>query len=142
MPRTAIPPFDRLLAKCEWRGDCLIWTGGVVGTKSTYGTFRHTTRVTDTKAYVHRWIYENTIGPIPAGYEIDHIKARGCKSTLCVNPEHLEPVTQQENNRRNRLTECKRGHDMTDPRNVTFDQQGRRRGCAACRRLHASKGGQ
>jgi hypothetical protein len=45
----------------------------------------------------HRWNYETHIGPIPEGLELDHLCANG----LCVNPAHLEPVTHQENMRRN-----------------------------------------
>ena len=125
-------PFDRLLDKCEWVGDCLIWTG--VRARH-YGMFRPTTRTADPKVYVHRWVYETTVGPIPEGLEIDHVKDRGCTSTLCINPDHLEPVTHVENQRRGRLETCRSGrHDLTNEANVQFDNQGRRRGCLVCHR--------
>ena len=98
-----------------------------------YGTFRATSSAKDSKVYVHRWIYETTVGPIPTGFDVDHVKKRGCKSTKCINPEHLEPVTRLENQNRVRLDVCRAGlHDLTDPANIRWDGQGRRRGCLVC----------
>ncbi len=52
---------------------------------------------------------------------------------LCVNPDHMEPVTHAENMRRARLTMCRAGlHGLTDPANQHFDKDGQRRGCYAC----------
>jgi hypothetical protein len=48
----------------------------------------------------HRVSYEFYQGPIPEGHEIDHVWQRGCRSRQCINPEHLEAVTHQENVRR------------------------------------------
>ena len=36
------------------------------------------------------------VGSIPDGLHLDHL----CRVPACVNPEHLEPVTLAENNRR------------------------------------------
>lgn len=44
----------------------------------------------------HRYAYEKYVGPIPAGMQVDHT----CRNTKCVNPAHLEIVTQHENMRR------------------------------------------
>ena len=44
----------------------------------------------------HRISYEWHNGKIPFGLTIDHL----CKNKCCVNPEHLEAVTAQENGRR------------------------------------------
>ncbi len=41
----------------------------------------------------HRWMYEQRIGPIPAGLVIDHV----CNVRNCVNPEHLQAITQAQN---------------------------------------------
>lgn len=55
----------------------------------------------DGKSYApHRFYYEEQHGPIPEDYQIDHL----CKNRLCVNPDHLEAVTQLENIRRSSVT--------------------------------------
>jgi len=41
----------------------------------------------------HRAVYEELVGPIPDGLVLDHL----CRNPPCVNPEHLEPVTQKVN---------------------------------------------
>lgn len=47
-------------------------------------------------AYVHRVSYEEFVGPIPEGMTLDHL----CCNRACVNFDHLEPVTLEENARR------------------------------------------
>jgi hypothetical protein len=59
---------------------------------------------------VYRWVY----GTIPRGCEIDHVKKRGCRSTACCNPAHLEAVTHLENMDRTRQSHCLRGHRMNE----------------------------
>ena len=70
---------------------CWIWTGPTTGRKvCDYG--RLYLGGEEGTVQAHRWSYEHFVEPIPGGTEIDHVKDRGCTSTLCVNPAHLEPV--------------------------------------------------
>jgi 5-methylcytosine-specific restriction endonuclease McrA len=90
--------------------ECWIWQGSLVG--NGYGNIRADGRL----QYVHRVAYQELLGPIPDGLELDHVRARGCISRACWNPAHLEPVTRQENQRRTARamqTECLRGHEFT-----------------------------
>lgn len=81
----------------------------------------------------HRIAYELEIGAIPGGLEIDHL----CRTPRCVNPSHLEPVTQKENMRRRYAiyTECASGHPFT-PENTYIRPTGWR-DCRACIRARA-----
>jgi hypothetical protein len=96
-----------LLSRTVRDGDCLIWTGAVQ-TKG-YGSVS----IDGRSELAHRASYRLNVGPIPDGRQIDHVKTRGCRSRLCINPTHLEPVTNRENtNRTGHGSEerCKRGH--------------------------------
>jgi hypothetical protein len=81
--------------------------------------------------YAHRLAYEAARGPIPPGLVIDHL----CANRGCVNPEHLEPVTDPENRHRARpiTTHCLRGHSY-DEANTRWGPTGRRV-CRACHRI-------
>jgi len=48
--------------------------------------------------YAHRVFYKRAKGEIPEGMQLDHL----CRNPPCVNPDHLEPVTSTQNQRRGR----------------------------------------
>lgn len=88
----------------EWRGA----TAGRVGER--YGQLRWNGR----HETAHRVAWMVTNGLIPVGLVLDHL----CRNHLCVNPDHLEVVTNRENIMRGnslparnaRKTHCIRGH--------------------------------
>ena len=107
-------------------GGCWEWTAAI--DDNGYGR----ASVDGRMKYAHRIAYEAFVGPIPAGLQIDHL----CRTRHCVNPAHLEPVTNAENQRRAALflepaQACLRGHAYT-PEN-TYMHRGRR-SCRECRR--------
>jgi hypothetical protein len=63
-------------------GPCWVWRDAPM--KIRYGRFR--TAIGN--VYAHRFMYEHALGPIPNGYEVDHL----CNMRNCINPLHLEAV--------------------------------------------------
>lgn len=108
--------------------DCWEWWGT---RQVRYGTIRANG---SGNVLAHRLSYEMHKGPIPDGLVIDHL----CSNVFCVNPLHLEAVTQKVNMSRGapaRKTECKRGHDLTDPDNLYPGSLANgRRNCRTCRK--------
>lgn len=84
----------------------------------------------------HRLAYELTFGPIPSE-TLDHL----CKNKGCVNPKHLEPVSNRENTLRGnnmaarhaRQTHCLRGHPLDSAR-IERGKSGLVRRCRVCER--------
>jgi len=103
---------------------CWDWTAAK--TAGGYGELTVDSQMT----YAHRFVYELQVGPIPDGLEIDHL----CRNKGCVRPDHLEPVTHQENGRRaaTRRSHCNRNHPLVDG-NLSIDNRGRRE-CLTCKR--------
>lgn len=87
---------------------CWLWTG--TQHEQGYGLLCVGRR----KHRAHRMTYETLVGVVPDGLVLDHL----CRVTRCVNPEHLEAVTQHENIMRGngptaanaRKTYCPQGH--------------------------------
>jgi len=86
---------ERFWSKVDKTGDCWIWNGGVgAGGYGAFGSYDEADDPITVRA--HRYAYEALVGPIPAGLVLDHL----CRVRRCVNPAHLEPVTNAENIRR------------------------------------------
>jgi hypothetical protein len=123
---------ERLAEKIDFDGDCWMWIAAT--TSEGYGTVRlsNPRRMRD----AHRVVYESLIGPVPVGLELDHL----CRVRHCVNPDHLEPVTHQENVRRGRSpaaahmtkTHCPQGHPY-DETNTYRPPGTNQRTCRQCR---------
>lgn len=77
----------------------------------------------------HRFYYLQAAGPIPEGCDLHH----KCENPVCVNPDHLEPLSRREHIAKHRPTHCCRGHELTDDnlRRV----KGKRGRCKTCHRL-------
>ena len=81
------PPEARFWPKVDKTGDCWLWTAGK--TKDGYGLFQ----VGGRQRLAHRVSYEFSVGPIPAGLDLDHT----CYVHACVNPDHLRLATNAQN---------------------------------------------
>ncbi len=79
---------------------CWVWKGAMSTPRRGpgYGQFQ-LGRKTAT-AHIVSYLWAHGADSIPAGHVLDHL----CRNTHCVNPSHLEPVTQGENVRRGALT--------------------------------------
>lgn len=65
---------------------CWNWTGYAIRTPlhkggKLYGRFKHAGK----NDYAHRYVYEQTYGPLPEGAQVHH----WCLNSLCVRPDHL-----------------------------------------------------
>lgn len=127
-----IPAANRFDRYVDRRADsCWLWTGGL--NNRGYGRFYDGTRM----VLAHRWAYEHFVGPIPDGLQLDHL----CRVRHCVNPAHLEAVTNKVNSLRgvspaakNALkTNCPQGHPYDDA-NTWVSKNGFRQ-CRTCHRI-------
>lgn len=113
-PRSEPLP-ERLFDKVDVTATCWLWTGSI--NNAGYGRIS----VNNRPKYAHRVMYELVVGPIPDGLHLDHL----CRVRHCVNPDHLEPVTNRENTlgrglgraaiehrERQRTGLCSKGHSL------------------------------
>jgi hypothetical protein len=130
---------ERFLDKVQMEPNsgCWLWTGTT--NAAGYGGFVFNKR----KRPAHRVAYELFCDEIPEGLVIDHL----CRVRCCVNPDHLEPVSFQENVRRgdqgkhraaieSAKTCCPKGHEYT-PENTRVYKTSRF--CKKCAREQYKK---
>lgn len=127
--------LSRFWSKVNKTNSCWVWTAGLNSNNGKgYGQFY----LNGKKVKSHRLSYEITIGKIPDGMVLDHL----CRNRQCVNPDHLEPVTNRENVLRgdthssghNRAkTHCPSGHEYSEE-NTRLSKSGYRK-CKTCHRL-------
>lgn len=87
----------RFALKLRWsESGCLEWTGA--SNSKGYGCLV----LRGVPWLAHRLAHVLFVGPIPEGYEVDHVRDRGCTSITCVLPAHLEAVTPEVNAERAR----------------------------------------
>lgn len=110
---------------------CWQWMGGTYS--NGYGRYKpddaRGTATRDVRVLAHRFAYEAMFG------QIEHVINHKCENKGCVNPAHLEDVTQKENVHYSLSDTCKRGHDLTlGSPNVWIDTRLNKRKCRACNR--------
>lgn len=110
--------------------ECWEWVGSSYNGYGKFNTGKKKIK------WAHRISYEIFKGKVPKNLHIDHV----CKNRSCVNPNHLEAVTQKINNIRawtiHRKRYCPSGHEFTKE-NTDFSQKWRR--CKECHRIDSKK---
>lgn len=134
MTTETLTPFpDYFMEKVAVAPDgCWLWQGRQ--NRNGYG--RLYVRGSGGDQMAHRYAYTAAVGLIPEGYQLDHL----CRVRHCVNPEHLEPVTQRENLLRGETVTaqsaaaeaCPAGHSYSGD-NLYVNRKGHRY-CRTCHR--------
>lgn len=129
---TTTPILSRFLQKVDKDGPngCWLWLGSM--NQNGYGHFCVQPHKPVGAHRVSLMLFRGIAIVRGHAMTIDHL----CRNRRCVNPDHLEYVTQRENTRRAMRarkpeTHCRNGHEYTDEN--TYWYRGRR----SCRACHA-----
>lgn len=130
MAPTPRDPFDRIVETMR-RDDAGCWLYGSGGRHHSIRTGGRGS----TQVGTHRLVYERLVSPVPEGLVLDHL----CRIENCVNPAHLEPVTQLENTLRGRAPSAVNAGKDRCPEDHPYDEENTyhaagKRGCRVCRR--------
>lgn len=135
----AVSDWDRFWSQVDAEGDCWLWSGNI--SPDGYGYLS----INGHNKGAHVYAWSLLVGEIPPGYHLDHL----CRNTVCVNPDHLEPVTRKVNILRGvgptaknaRKTHCKNNHEFTPENTGIYKHSGggTYRGCRTCNRERAAK---
>jgi hypothetical protein len=122
---------ELIYSRTDRSGECWLWLGGYL--KDGYGQISIASKLW----LAHRASFTIFRGPIPPTLQLDHL----CRVRACVNPDHLEPVTNAENCRRGTgaKTHCVNGHEFT-VENTYTDRKNGHRHCRECNRLWKADG--
>lgn len=122
----AAPTLEWIKSNCRIDQGCWAWLGSV--DQNGYGRI-------NSPGYrrVHRLSYELAIGQIPDGLVLDH----KCRNPSCCNPDHLEPVTNQENVRRGKSLRYVDGKCPSHPHAKLYKARWGHR-CSECLREYES----
>ena len=123
---------DRFWAKVSVAlSGCWLWTAAKNRSRGGYGVF---SPGGGRNGLAHRVAYESLREPIPSHLQADHL----CRVRHCVNPEHMELVTPEENSHRGARVRrhCRNGHWYTTSTVYFFKTKryGVQRGCRTCQK--------
>lgn len=121
--------LTQFFQRIEITNHCWLWNGRK--TNGGYGVFSFNNNV----IRAHRFSYELFKNEIPVNLDLDHL----CRNTKCVNPQHLEPVSKYENQKRSPITNmnkthCPQGHEYSSD-NLYVSPKGFRF-CRICKNAH------